>query len=176
MHPEWQQKLVPLVKMHFPNLQVIATTHSPLIVANAEPGEVVLLWRDAETRQVQVQRFEGSFQGWRADQIPTGPVFGLQNTMGHQAVELIDEYASLLENRGRSPEYDRRIQQMERKLDDTIPDYVPTETARAELADLGHQLLEHLMTLPEDQRGAILKDTDEVVAQFRAEDSASEKR
>ena len=34
LHPDWQWKLIPAVNKVFPNLQVIATTHSPLVVGN----------------------------------------------------------------------------------------------------------------------------------------------
>jgi hypothetical protein len=38
MHPEWQQLLVTTMRTSFPQLQVIATTHSPLIVVKMNRG------------------------------------------------------------------------------------------------------------------------------------------
>ena len=36
LHPAWQQQVIPLLRDVFPNLQVLATTHSPLIVSNLQ--------------------------------------------------------------------------------------------------------------------------------------------
>src|SRR5262249_1491695 len=45
MHPAWQRLLVPTLQEHFPGLQVIATTHSPLIVANMRLEDVAIARR-----------------------------------------------------------------------------------------------------------------------------------
>ena len=50
MHPEWQQTLVPMLRKRFAQLQVIATTHSPLIVGNMEPREVYRLRRGGQNK------------------------------------------------------------------------------------------------------------------------------
>ena len=53
MHPEWQQLLVPTLKVKFPKLQVLATTHSPLVVLSMAPGEIVKLEREGRTPAIQ---------------------------------------------------------------------------------------------------------------------------
>ncbi len=40
LHPEWQKKLFSIITSMFTNLQIIATTHSPFIVASAENAKV----------------------------------------------------------------------------------------------------------------------------------------
>jgi hypothetical protein len=40
LHPAWQQNVIPGLRELFPNVQIIATTHSPLVVASVEPYQV----------------------------------------------------------------------------------------------------------------------------------------
>jgi len=43
LHPTWQRNVIPLLRATFPRCQFIVSTHSPLVVASAEPGEVHVL-------------------------------------------------------------------------------------------------------------------------------------
>lgn len=43
LHPQWQRTVVPLLRSVFPCCQFVATTHSPLVVGSALPGEVHVL-------------------------------------------------------------------------------------------------------------------------------------
>ena len=40
LHPEWQESVIPGLCAMFPNVQFIATTHSPYVVASVEPRNV----------------------------------------------------------------------------------------------------------------------------------------
>jgi len=48
LHPEWQQTIVPLFRRHFPRLQVVATTHSPLIASSLSESEVLIVEREGD--------------------------------------------------------------------------------------------------------------------------------
>lgn len=43
LHPTWQRKVLPIVQRMFPNAQIIASTHSPFVVASAEDAHIVTL-------------------------------------------------------------------------------------------------------------------------------------
>ncbi len=43
LHPEWQERVIPSLRTLFPNIQIVATTHSPLVVQSVEPGSVFYL-------------------------------------------------------------------------------------------------------------------------------------
>lgn len=47
LHPAWQRRVLPLAQRLFPKAQIIATTHSPLVVASADDAHVVVLQRGA---------------------------------------------------------------------------------------------------------------------------------
>ena len=43
LHPRWQREVVEKLRTSFPNIQFIATTHSPFIIQSLRPGELVTL-------------------------------------------------------------------------------------------------------------------------------------
>jgi energy-coupling factor transporter ATP-binding protein EcfA2 len=43
LHPRWQEAVIPGLRKLFPNVQLIATTHSPIVVSSVEPKNVFLL-------------------------------------------------------------------------------------------------------------------------------------
>ncbi len=43
LHPAWQRKVLPIVQRLFPNAQIIASTHSPFVVASAVDARIISL-------------------------------------------------------------------------------------------------------------------------------------
>ena len=68
LHPSWQRRIIPTLQRHFPNVQIFASTHSPMMVAGLRKGQVHLLKRD-EMGQVVWSRNEQDIIGWTADEI-----------------------------------------------------------------------------------------------------------
>ena len=68
LHPSWQQRIIPTLTAHFPNLQIFCSTHSPLMLAGLKEGQVQLLRRN-ENGKVTVTRNEVDIIGWTADEI-----------------------------------------------------------------------------------------------------------
>jgi predicted ATP-binding protein involved in virulence len=65
-----------LVREAFPNLQLLTTTHSPLVVADADANEAdVVLLREVEDR-VEAVSDVSSTRGLRADQVLATEIFG----------------------------------------------------------------------------------------------------
>jgi energy-coupling factor transporter ATP-binding protein EcfA2 len=48
LHPAWQRKLLPIVQKIFPNAQIIASTHSPFVVASAADATIISFSVDDE--------------------------------------------------------------------------------------------------------------------------------
>ena len=93
LHPEWQQKLTGIVREHFPNVQIIATTHSPLIVAGMKQRELLIASRVADKVTVSPAIIDP--EGLRADQLLTSPIFGLTSTRSPEVAAKIDQLRSL---------------------------------------------------------------------------------
>ena len=97
LHPEWQREIGFWLKRHFPNIQFLVTTHSPIICQAAdgnglfvlpEPGSNILPrpLTDEEYKKVIASR---------PDTILLTPAFGLQNTRSPRAVAGRAELAKL---------------------------------------------------------------------------------
>lgn len=41
LHPSWQRRVLPIVQRLFPNAQIIASTHSPFVVASAQDAQII---------------------------------------------------------------------------------------------------------------------------------------
>ena len=68
LHPAWQRRFVPVFLEHFPNLQIIATTHSPFPIAGLKAGQVHRLHQD-DDGTTHVETNEEEIVGWTADEI-----------------------------------------------------------------------------------------------------------
>ncbi len=68
LHPTWQRRIIPTLNRHFPNLQIFCSTHSPLMLAGLNKGQVQLL-RRGEHGKVNVSKNESDIAGWTADEI-----------------------------------------------------------------------------------------------------------
>jgi energy-coupling factor transporter ATP-binding protein EcfA2 len=152
LHPEWQRILMPQIKKHFPGLQVIASTHSPLLVGNVKAGELIKFTRGPDS--IEVEHIAQSFGGYRADQILTGKAFGLDSSRSPEWGEKRDRYAILLGKQGRSKEEDDELGALEGELSDT-PRSQETELGRrgADLVDQAvRQQLSNMQLSEEDKQ------------------------
>jgi len=43
LHPTWQRQVVEKLRTTFPNIQFVATTHSPFVIQSLRPGELINL-------------------------------------------------------------------------------------------------------------------------------------
>lgn len=97
LHPEWQREIGFWLKRHFPNLQFLVTTHSPLICQAADPNGLFVLpepGSDIEPRALNEEEYNKVIAS-RPDTILLTSAFGLQNTRSPRAVEGRREYAKL---------------------------------------------------------------------------------
>ena len=67
LHPSWQRRIIPALSSNFDNLQIFCSTHSPLMLAGLDEGQVQLLTR--EGGDVKVTRNRSPIFGWSADEI-----------------------------------------------------------------------------------------------------------
>lgn len=77
LHPEWQFSIRETLDKLFPRLQFIVTTHSPHLIATAQPGEILILPK--HNGSVNIEPLGHSFAGWNTDQI-------LEEIMGVQSI------------------------------------------------------------------------------------------
>lgn len=125
LHPTWQRRIVPLVRAQFPNVQVIATSHSPLIASNLEPDELIV-FRRADDGRITAARVDEPLRGYRADQVLTSDAFGLDTTRSEYAMRLLKEYSDALAEGADTPETRARLADLTARVRREIPS--PPET------------------------------------------------
>lgn len=98
LHPEWQREIGFWLKRHFPNVQFLVTTHSPIICQAADENGLFVLpepGSDDKPHALSAEEYRTVIVS-RPDTILLTPAFGLQNTRSPRAVEGRAEYARLM--------------------------------------------------------------------------------
>lgn len=92
LHPEWQKKILEILRWMVPFAQIIATTHSPHIVQVTQANEVIAIKNDYGLcfAQRNYTNLKYGYQGWSIEEI-LEDVMGLRNTHS-------DLYNDLLES------------------------------------------------------------------------------
>ena len=154
LHPEWQHEILPLLEKHFPAVQLLATTHSALVVGNVRPLDVIVLRRDFRN-VVRPTRIDGRFAGWRSDQILTSPAFGLTSTRDAATASDQAEYRELMAQ-GRTPDNDERAAMLFARLEARLPPDGETPHAWEGAELLREWLEERLESRPDEERRMII--------------------
>jgi hypothetical protein len=89
LHPEWQRKIGFWLKRHFPNIQFIVTTHSPIICQAADKKGLFHLPAPGSGKEPSQLSDEEYFKiiAAKPDKILLSPAFGLENSRSPLAVE-----------------------------------------------------------------------------------------
>jgi energy-coupling factor transporter ATP-binding protein EcfA2 len=98
LHPEWQREIGFWLKQHFPNIQFLVTTHSPIICQAADENGLFVLPEpggDDKPRALTPQEYKTVISS-RPDTILLTAAFGLQNTRSPRAVRGRAEYSKLM--------------------------------------------------------------------------------
>ena len=157
LHPEWQARIVPILREVLPGLQVVASTHSPLVVGNLQPSELNHLRRHSGSG-VTVERIEQSFRGWRADQILTGPAFDLDSSRDPATGELMREYRELLTHPDPSRTQGVRIREIAAHLEGVVPSHQETQTARRAEELVEEWMVGRLGDLSSDEQERVMQE------------------
>lgn len=93
LHPKWQRKLLDFISTRLPNMQVIATTHSPLTAQQANEGELFAFKK--EKGKVELVPFVGNPQTLLLHQMLMSPVFGLETDESFEVQKQKEKYKTL---------------------------------------------------------------------------------
>ncbi|PRX20723.1 putative ATP-binding protein involved in virulence [Paraburkholderia sp. BL18I3N2] len=132
LHPVWKRNLVDFLDSAFPNLQIIATTHSPLSVQQCGEGELFVVRREAAGPTLVP--FVGDPSRLRLSELFLSPLIGLQ-TLDSPKVAALREKAREIELKSgrRSAKELAKLRSIQRQLDGTTPLTAKEAPAFAEL-------------------------------------------
>jgi hypothetical protein len=117
LHPRWQRKLVTLTREQFPNVQMIASSHSPLLAGAMRRAELRIVERDRETGEMRAAMPLQDLRGQTADEILTSSLFALPTTRSPEAEALINRYFKLFEKHDRTQDEELDLRRLESDLD-----------------------------------------------------------
>lgn len=128
LHPHWQRQIVPSLLQvartlvgQKAELQLIATTHSPLVMASIEPlfDAQTDAWWDLDLERGRVVMRARPFERLGdADRWLTSEAFDLQSTRSLEAEALVKKAAAMLEADAPDP---KKIEDMHQKLAQALP-------------------------------------------------------
>ncbi|GAA3178332.1 AAA family ATPase [Nonomuraea roseoviolacea subsp. carminata] len=97
LHPEWQREIGFWLRRHFPFVQFIVTTHSPLVCQAADGGRIYHLPASStgEPFMLSEKDYVRVITG-KPDQILLTPAFGLKDTRSPKAVEARRKHSRLV--------------------------------------------------------------------------------
>jgi energy-coupling factor transporter ATP-binding protein EcfA2 len=120
LHPRWQREIRRHLTTHFPGVQFIATTHSPITAQESLSAGA----------NVSVVKWEGDHsiiindpieaREWRFDQILTSDLFGFESARSPAAEAIMNERLLLVKKKSLSAREKRRLRQLDGYVE-TLP-------------------------------------------------------
>jgi hypothetical protein len=123
----------------FPNIQVIASTHSPLIVAGLKVSEITRLERGRDGKIGALPIDEDMTMG-RTDQILVTGLFGLPNALPAETTDKIKRYKVLLGKDGLDAKETVEFDELETRIKVLIPP-TPTDLTERRARELLHAVM-----------------------------------
>ena len=144
LHPSWQRRIIPTLRRHFPNVQIFASTHSPMMVAGLEKGQVHLLKRD-ETGRVVWSRNEQDIIGWTADEIYR-TFMGIEDPTDELTVQRANRLRELRDQRPRTEAEEDEMNALRRQVNEDLLAKGRINAQRERYAGLMERFLRSRMT------------------------------
>jgi hypothetical protein len=97
LHVRWQKIIGGWLKVHFPQIQFIVSTHSPYICQSADPGGLILLpsaLEDSPPRIIEPQLYQRVVYG-SGDDAVVSDLFGVDTPYSAKAERLRERLADL---------------------------------------------------------------------------------
>jgi len=128
LHPRWQRDLRQHLLNHFPKVQFIATTHSPVTAQEtlSQGGNVAVVRWDHDEAYILNRPIPT--REWRYDQLLASELFGFGSDRSQQAEAKLYERLTLIRNTNRSAEQEARL----RELDEFVASLPTAQTPSAQ--------------------------------------------
>jgi hypothetical protein len=121
LHPVWQRRLRSFLERTFPNLQFLATTHSPLTVQQAGEGEIIVMKRLDSKDGPIAEPFEGAPNTMMIHQLLMSPIFNLESMDSLEVQEKRKQYRSLKKKAKRTKQQTQKLKRLRGSLK-ALPD------------------------------------------------------
>ncbi len=114
LHPRWQREIRDHLTGLFPNVQFIATAHSPLMAQSSLGRNLaVVQWQDD---CVKIENDPFVIKSWRLDQLVTSDLFGLNSARSPEVEKNHKRRSELLEKSKLSPQERAELNKLNRMV------------------------------------------------------------
>jgi ABC-type glutathione transport system ATPase component len=110
LHPDWQRRLVALVQENFPNVQVIATSHSPLVAGALGRDEIRIL------RNGNAYEPSEDMKGMSVQDVMMSSSFSMRSPRATPGEKIISRYLELFAKPERSNPEETEFQELAGKF------------------------------------------------------------
>ena len=117
LHPLWQRYIVEYLSDIFPQIQFIATAHSPLMVQTSKDKNMNLIVLRQVNGRVEIEKNPLPVEGWRVDQILTSPLFGVSSSRSPHIEDLIRVKRELASKLNLSATEEERLREVKQELE-----------------------------------------------------------
>jgi hypothetical protein len=114
LHPSWQRDIRELLTSRLPNVQFIATAHSPLIAQAFLDANLAVVTREGD--HSIIENDPARIENWRVDQIVTSELFGLDTPWPPSIDKMFVEHRELSEKPHRTSEDDKRLKELQAEM------------------------------------------------------------
>ena len=152
LHPRWQAHIIGDLRKDFPKMSFVVTTHNPLTLLGAEPGEIHVIRKDDDQFEVTQEDMP---PGIRADQVLTGAWFGLSSTLDKETLGLLDEHRRMLSQETKRSDSKRK--KLERELRQRLGSFADTSEDRLALEVAAKHMTEEYQSLTTIERKEVQK-------------------
>jgi energy-coupling factor transporter ATP-binding protein EcfA2 len=118
LHPHWQRNVRKSISESFPQVQFIATAHSPLIAQTYLDTNIVVLLRRGN--HVEIENDPAMVSSWGVDDVVTSELFGLTSPFAPEIDALIRERKNLLKVKEKDQAQRRRLDELDQFVS-TLP-------------------------------------------------------
>ena len=128
LHPRWQRELRANISGAFPNVQFIATAHSPLLAQSYLDTNLAVVRE--EDGQAVIENNPSVNQNWRIDEVVTSALYEVDSAFSPTIGQLLQERTTLKQKRRLTPTQKDRLADLDKLADDLTPTFDP-ESERA---------------------------------------------
>lgn len=153
LHPKWQKSLVPTLRKLLPNIQFIATTHSPLAIVNTLENELYATQLHNAVAELVTNALPVP-NGRNANEILMGEWFGLESTLDSSSERLLAEYRKAFREGNR-----QKVKLLEPEVNKRIKSFLPSGLDSDTQALVDEVLSHELAELTPKQRKKLIDDS-----------------
>ena len=116
LHPKWQRKFRRDLAEHFPNVQFIATAHSPLMAQTLLDENLAVVRREDD--HAVIVNDPAVVKDWRLDQIITSELFDQKSARPPDIEQMMEDRVTLLRKTDLSKDEKARLAKLDQELDE----------------------------------------------------------